>query len=105
MLRGWKVVAKGTQRGRPAAAEGRAGRPSPDSDDGAVPGINPIDPTIVSADAKTFAANLDLFSEHGSVPAGSKPQIMMPAFGDGKLLTDQQIADIIAYVVALNSGK
>jgi len=29
----------------------------------------------------------------------------MPAFGDGKLLTDQQIADIIAYVMALNSGK
>ena len=28
---------------------------------------------------------------------------MMPAFGDGKLLTDQQIADIIAYVLALNS--
>jgi mono/diheme cytochrome c family protein len=83
--------------------EGRAGRPNPDSDDGAVPGINPIDPTIASADAKTFAANIDLFIEHGSVPAGSKPQIMMPPFGDNKLLTDQQIADLIAYVMALNS--
>ncbi len=85
--------------------EGRAGRPNPDSDDGAVPGINPIDPTVVSADAKTFAENIDLFIEHGSVPAGENPQLMMPAFGDGKLLTDQQIADIIAYVIALNSGK
>jgi len=85
--------------------EGRAGRPNPDSDDGAVPGINPIDPTIVSADAKTFATSIDLFIEHGSVPAGTKPQIMMPPFGDNKLLTDQQIADIIAYVLALNSGK
>ena len=85
--------------------EGRAGRPNPDSDDGAVPGINPIDPTIVSADAKTFVSNIDLFIEHGSVPAGENPQLMMPAFGDGKLLTDQQIADIIAYVMALNSGK
>jgi mono/diheme cytochrome c family protein len=83
--------------------QGQAGRPNPDSDDGAVPGINPIDPTIISADAKTFAANIDLFIEHGSVPAGPKPQIMMPAFGDGKLLTDQQIADILAYIIALNS--
>ena len=84
--------------------EGIAGRPNPDSDDGAVPGINPIDPTIVSADPKTFATNIDLFIEHGSVPAGSKPQIMMPPFGDNKLLTDQQIADLIAYVMALNAS-
>jgi len=26
----------------------------------------------------------------------------MPAFGDQKLLTDQQIADLIAYVISLN---
>ena len=82
--------------------QGRAGRPNPDSDDGAVPGINPIDPTILSSDPKTFATNIDLFIEHGSVPAGTKPQIMMPPFGDNKLLTDQQIADLIAYVMALN---
>lgn len=85
--------------------QGRAGRPNPDSDDGAVPGINPIDPTIANADPKVFAANLDLFIEHGSVPSGANPQLMMPAFGDGKLLTDQQIADIIAYVISLNSGQ
>ncbi len=85
--------------------EGRAGRPNPDSDDGAVPGINPIDSTIASADLKAFATNVDLFIEHGSVPAGPKPQIMMPPFGDNKLLTDQQIADIIAYVLALNGAK
>ncbi len=85
--------------------EGIAGRPNPDSDDGAVPGINPIDPTIANADRKTFATNVDLFIEHGSVPAGTKPQIMMPPFGDNKLLTDQQIADIIAYVLALNGVK
>jgi mono/diheme cytochrome c family protein len=64
--------------------QGRAGRPNPDSDDGAVPGINPIDETIVSSDAKTFASNIDLFIEHGSVPSGAKPQIMMPPFGDRK---------------------
>lgn len=85
--------------------QGKAGRPNPDSDDGAVPGINPIDPTIANADPKVFASNVDLYIEHGSVPAGEKPQLMMPAFGDGKLLTDQQIADIIAYVMSLNSGQ
>jgi hypothetical protein len=30
---------------------------------------------------------------------------MMPSFGDTKLLTDQQIADVIAYLIKLNSGK
>jgi mono/diheme cytochrome c family protein len=85
--------------------EGRAGRPNPDSDDGAVPGINPIDPTLLNADARVFAENIDLFIEHGSVPAGPKPAIMMPAFGDAKLLTDQQIADLLAYVIALNNGQ
>ncbi len=84
--------------------EGQAGRPNPDSEDGAVPGINPIDPTIVNSDPKVFASNLDLFIEHGSVPAGPNPALMMPPFGDGKLLTSQQIADIIAYIISLNSG-
>jgi len=26
----------------------------------------------------------------------------MPSFGDRKLLTDQQIADLIAYIISLN---
>jgi hypothetical protein len=29
----------------------------------------------------------------------------MPNFGDGKLLTPQQIADIIMYVIQLNTPK
>jgi mono/diheme cytochrome c family protein len=85
--------------------QGRAGRPNPDSDDGAVPGINPIDPTLLNADPKLVAENIDLFIEHGSVPAGTNPQLMMPAFGDAKLLTDQQIADLLAYVIALNKSQ
>ena len=85
--------------------EGVQGVPNPDSDDGAVPPLNPIDPTIANADPAVFAANVDLFIEHGSVPSGSSPLIVMPSFGDSKMLTDQQIADIIAYVIKLNSGK
>lgn len=85
--------------------QGVIGIPNPDSDDGAVPSINPIDPTIMNSDPKKFAENLDLFIEHGSVPSGTSPMIAMPAFGDLKVLTSQQIADVIAYVISLNSGK
>ncbi len=84
--------------------EGIIGVPNPDSDDGAVPSLNPIDETIANKDAKTFATNIDLFVEHGSVPSGPGPVIAMPAFGDQKLLTPQQIADIIAYLISLNKS-
>jgi mono/diheme cytochrome c family protein len=82
--------------------EGVMGIPNPGSDDGSVPELNPIDPTIASSDPEVFAANVDLFIEHGSIPDGPNPSIMMPSFGDGRMLTDQQIADLIAYVMILN---
>ncbi len=82
--------------------EGIIGAPNPDSDDGAVPSLNPIDPTIANKDPKTFATNVDVFIEHGSVPSGPAPEIAMPAFGDLKILQPQQIADLIAYVMGLN---
>jgi mono/diheme cytochrome c family protein len=85
--------------------EGVQGVPNPGSEDGSVPPLNPIDPTIANPDLKVFAQNVDLFIEHGSVPDGENPQIIMPSFGDSKLLTDQQIADIIAFIIQLNAGK
>jgi mono/diheme cytochrome c family protein len=85
--------------------EGVMGVPNPDSDDGSVPPLNPIDPTIASQDPKVFATHIDLFIEHGSVPSGPGPEVVMPPFGDLKLLTDQQIADVIAYVMNLNGVK
>ncbi len=85
--------------------EGLSGIPNPGSEDGTVPNLNPIDPTIANPDPKVFAQNVDLFIEHGSIPSGSGPQIVMPSFGDSKLLTPQQIADIIAYVISLNQKK
>ena len=81
---------------------GATGIANPGSDDGTVPNLNPIDPGLVSADAKTFATNIDLFIEHGSTPAGSNPAKVMTAFGDQGKLTPQQIADVIAYVISLN---
>ncbi|HEX7976039.1 MAG TPA: cytochrome c, partial [Anaerolineales bacterium] len=82
--------------------QGKGGVQNPGSTDGTIPPLNPIDPGMVSPDQKTYATNLDLFIEHGSTPAGTKPAQSMPAFGDQKILTPQQIADVIAYVISLN---
>jgi mono/diheme cytochrome c family protein len=84
------------------AAQGIGGNPNPGADDGTIPPLNPIDPTLKSADYKTFATNLDLFIEHGSKPAGPNPTFSMIAWGDTNSLTAQQIADVIAYVISLN---
>jgi mono/diheme cytochrome c family protein len=75
---------------------------NPGSDDGTVPALNPIDSTLVSSDYKTYATNLDLFIENGSVPAGSGPVHTMPAWGKDGTLSQQQIADVIAYIISLN---
>jgi mono/diheme cytochrome c family protein len=85
--------------------QGKAGIPNPGSDDGTVPVLNPIDSTLVSPDYATFATNVDLFIQHGSVPAGSFPAIQMPAWGDQNLLSQQDIANLIAYVISLNLSK
>ena len=82
--------------------QGTGGVANPGSDDKTVPSLNPIDPTLVSSDYKTFATNLDLFIEHGSTPEGESPALSMKPFGDQKLLTPQEIADVIAYVISLN---
>ena len=83
-------------------AEGKGGIANPGSEDGTVPALNPIDPTLASKDVKEFARNIDLFIEHGSTPAGKRPTFKMTAFGEQRLLTQQQIADVIAYVIGLN---
>ena len=85
--------------------EGILGYPNPGTDDMFVPPLNPIDETIISSDKAKYIANVDLFIEHGSVPGGDSPLLIMPNFGDGKMLTPQQIADIIAYVISLNAPK
>lgn len=83
-------------------SEGTGGNPNPGSTDGTIPELNPIDETLISPDYKTFATNLDLFLEHGSTPEGDSPIFQMPAWGDKQMLTPQQIADVIAYLISLN---
>jgi mono/diheme cytochrome c family protein len=81
---------------------GAQGVNNPGSTDGTVPLLKPIDPAMQNADYKTFATNIDQILQHGSTPDGPSPQLEMPAFGDQNLLTQQQIADIIAYIIKLN---
>jgi mono/diheme cytochrome c family protein len=57
---------------------------------------------MASSDYETFAYNIDLFIQHGSTPAGPNPSVAMPAWGDSGVLTQQQIADVIAYIISLN---
>jgi mono/diheme cytochrome c family protein len=83
--------------------QGVGGVANPGSTDGTIPPLNPIDDTMVSTDLKVFAYNIDLFVEHGSTPEGPNPKEKMPAWGDSKKLTPQQIADVIAYIIGLNS--
>jgi mono/diheme cytochrome c family protein len=83
-------------------AEGIGGISNPGSDDGTVPPLNPIDPLLKDPDPKVFATNIDLFIQHGSVPEGISPFRTMPGWGDQNGLTQQQIADVIAYVISLN---
>jgi mono/diheme cytochrome c family protein len=85
--------------------EGKVGIANPGSTDGTVPSLNPIDPGLVNTDPKVFAANLDLYLQNGSTPeaaAGATPAQVMKAFGSSGALTQQQIADVIAYVMSLN---
>ena len=81
---------------------GAAGVDNPGSDDGTVPVLNPIDPEIKNADLLTFATNLDLYIQNGSTPSGASPKLTMPSFGKDNVLTQQQIADVIAYLISLN---
>jgi mono/diheme cytochrome c family protein len=82
--------------------DGKGGVSNPGSSDGTVPPLYPIDPLLKDPNPKVFAVNIDLFIQHGSVPEGISPFRTMPGWGDQNALTQQQIADVIAYVISLN---
>jgi hypothetical protein len=87
--------------------DGKGGVPNPGSDDGTVPPLNPIDPGFKAAakgDYAELAGGLDLFIQHGSRPAGKNPTFSMIPWGDANKLTQQQIADVEAYVIQLNGS-
>lgn len=80
------------------------GEDNPGSDDGTVPVLNPASEFLDASggDPDAFAKSIDLFIQHGSRPEGDDPMMLMPAWGDKKLLTQSQMADVEAYVMQLN---
>jgi quinol-cytochrome oxidoreductase complex cytochrome b subunit/cytochrome c551/c552 len=82
--------------------EGKGSIPNPGSDDGVVPPLGPIDPTLYDTDPKVFAMNIDKIIQHGSLPSGPRPALHMPAWGDTRSLTQEEISNLEAYIMALN---
>ena len=76
--------------------------PNPGSDRKTVPALNPIDPNLVDKEPAAFAARIDRFIQHGSIPKGPHPALDMPAYGDERSLTQPQIAAVEAYILRLN---
>lgn len=77
-------------------AAGAGGVANPGSKDGTVPALVPIDAAF------NTVTTMDVEIQHGSTPEGSNPSLTMAAYGDKKILTQQQIADVIAYILSLN---
>jgi uncharacterized repeat protein (TIGR01451 family) len=79
--------------------------PNPGSADGTVPPVNPIDPGFLEeaqGDPVAFIRAIDRFIQPGSRPAGDTPERSMIPWGDRGLLSQNQIADVEAYVMQLN---
>ena len=85
--------------------QGRGGVPNPGSDDGTVPALAPIDRELADPDPDTFVTKIDAFLQHGSTPAGPKPALAMPAFGDSGALTQPQLSHLEAYILGLNGVR
>jgi mono/diheme cytochrome c family protein len=96
--------------------DGKNGITNPNSADGTVPAINPIDPEISGADklghipdVQKFVDQMDVFLQNGSspdaTPDGADPMYKMPSFGNTFAMSQPQIADVEAYVVQLNGAQ
>ncbi len=82
--------------------DGKGGVPNPGSLTGVVPTLNPISKKLYNKHPQIFADNIDRYIQHGAVPAGSNPSLHMFDYGDSYTLTQQEIANIEAYVLNLN---
>ena len=83
-------------------SRGAGGIPNPGSSTGKVPPLHPIARALFSSEPRIFAENIDRIIQHGAAAAGPKPEFHMPAFGASNALTQQEIADIEAYILRLN---
>jgi len=56
---------------------GQGGILNPGAESGEVPALNPIAASLFNSNTKVFAANIDLFIEHGSGAKGTPHRIML----------------------------
>ena len=82
---------------------GKGGIANPGSESGQVPALAPIQKNLFSENPQTFAEDIDRYIQHGSVPKGNSPALHMFGYGDSYTLTQQQIANIEAYILNLNA--
>jgi mono/diheme cytochrome c family protein len=81
-------------------AEGAGGVPNPGSADGTVPPLKPIDPELADKTPSAFAAKIDRYIQHGSIPEGSSPALFMPDWK--RRLSQEEIASLETYILSLN---
>jgi len=82
--------------------EGKGGITNPGSAGGAIPPLSPIDRKFYSSDPQTFANNIDRILQYGSIPKGPMPEKKMLVFGMTNSLTQEEIADLEAYILERN---
>jgi ubiquinol-cytochrome c reductase cytochrome b subunit len=82
--------------------EGVGGITNPGSAGGTIPPLSPIDRKFYSSDPQTFANNIDRILQYGSIPKGPMPEKKMLEFGMTNSLTQEEIADLEAYILERN---
>ena len=81
---------------------GKGGITNPGSAGGTIPPLSPIDRKFYSSDPQTFANNIDRILQYGSIPKGPMPEKKMLVFGMTNSLTQEEIADLEAYILERN---
>ncbi len=82
--------------------DGKGGVPNPGAEGGTIPGLNPIRAKYRDQDPEVFATNIDRVLQHGSIPKGPLPAKSMLVFGKTHSLSQEEIADLEAYILTLN---
>ncbi len=92
----------GQQCRRCHGAGGKGNVPNPGSVSGKIPALAPIERGLFDPEPDVFARNIDKYIQHGALSPGPNPVFYMPDFGDSRSLTQQEIANIEAYVLEAN---
>ena len=82
--------------------EGKGGVSNPGSEGGTIPALNPIARKYFAAEPGEFATNIDRVLQHGAIPKGPLPEKSMLTFGTTHSLSQEEIADLEAYILSLN---